>query len=226
MNNKIILRVAVYITFFVFLFSCNNISKKADNTEKILKVACVGNSITYGFGIEDRDSLSYPAQLQRLLGEKWEVKNFGINSRTLMKSGDLPYINEQIFTDAKDFLPDYVIIKLGTNDTKPHNWEYKNEFIEDYKNLIKEFQQLESSPIVILVKAVPAFPDRWGITDSIIVNELNPLIEETAKEMNLTFVDMHTIFVGKNELFPDKIHPNETGALVMAENIYNVLIKN
>lgn len=33
-----------------------------------IKVACIGNSITYGYTIEDRDKDSYPAQLQALLG--------------------------------------------------------------------------------------------------------------------------------------------------------------
>ena len=34
-----------------------------------IKVACVGNSVTYGAGIENREVNSYPAQLQRMLGD-------------------------------------------------------------------------------------------------------------------------------------------------------------
>lgn len=36
--------------------------------KRIIKVACVGNSITYGAGISNREKNSYPAQLQYYLG--------------------------------------------------------------------------------------------------------------------------------------------------------------
>ena len=32
-----------------------------------IKVACVGDSVTYGYGIENTEENSYPAQLQQLL---------------------------------------------------------------------------------------------------------------------------------------------------------------
>lgn len=56
------------------------------------RVACVGDSITYGAGIADRDRDSYPAQLASMLGDKWVVKNFGHSGATLLKNGDLPYV--------------------------------------------------------------------------------------------------------------------------------------
>ena len=37
----------------------------AENT----KVACIGDSITYGYGLADRERESYPAQLQKMLDE-------------------------------------------------------------------------------------------------------------------------------------------------------------
>jgi len=188
-----------------------------------IKVACVGNSITYGYEIPNRDSLSYPARLQQMLGDGWIVGNFGISARTLMYSGDLPYANEDVFIKAKEFNPDIVIIKLGTNDTKPQNWEHKDDFTTDYKRFVSEFQNLDSSPLVVAVKVVPAFPERWGIRDSIIKNELNPMIEQVAKELGIPLIDMHTPFIDKGELFPDKIHPNIEGANLMAEKVYEFI---
>lgn len=88
-----------------------------------IKVACVGDSITFGAGIKNREKDSYPAQLQAMLGSGFKVGNFGISARTLLKKGDRPYWKEQIYRDALAFQPDYVIIKLGTNDIKPKNWE-------------------------------------------------------------------------------------------------------
>lgn len=189
-----------------------------------IKIACIGNSITYGSTIENRDSLSYPAQLGRLLGNGFEVRNFGVSGRTLLSKGDRPYIKEQAFTNAKAFLPDFVLIKLGTNDTKPHNWAHKSDFKTDYLSLIKEFQQLPGKPIVVLLKAVPAFQVRWGISDSIIRHELNPMIEDIAAEEGLSFIDLYQPFIGKVELFPDSIHPNANGAALMAKTIFDALI--
>ena len=217
--------------FLLFLsiltVSCNTGNNKGmvreSEYENPIKVACVGNSITYGHGIEHRDSLSYPAQLQGMLGSNWEVRNFGISARTLMSSGDLPYINEPVYQKALNFKPDVVLIKLGTNDTKLHNWSHKVDFKSDYRKLIKSFQKLDSSPKVVLLKAVPAFPDRWGISDSTIKRELNPMIEELAKELNLHYIDLYSPLVNKANLFPDKIHPNAKGAEVMAAAIFQKL---
>lgn len=217
----------VILVLFVVLASCgkrNNAIVDVNNYDHIIKVACVGNSITYGFGIKHRDSLSYPAQLQQLLGEEWEVRNFGVSSRTLLTKGDRPWIKEKEYQMALDFEPDVVLIKLGTNDTKPINWIYKDEYIGDYVQLIKSFQQLKSHPIVVPMKAVPAFPDRWGITDSVIRLELNPKVEEIAKKMNLEIIDLYTPFIDKEALFPDNIHPNAEGAGIMAKIIKDRLI--
>jgi lysophospholipase L1-like esterase len=196
---------------------------QADKYPSTIKVACVGNSITYGSTIEPRDSLCYPAQLGRLLGKKWEVKNFGISGRTLLSKGDKPYIKEQIYADAKAYQPDIVLIKLGTNDTKPQNWKFKNEFETDYKALIKSFQELDSKPIVVLLKAVPAFPENWGIRDSLIRLEVNPTVQKIASEMNLLCIDLYTPLKNRTDLFPDKIHPNAEGAGIMAKVIFQEL---
>ena len=93
-----------------------------------IKVACIGNSITDGFGIDMRTAYGYPAQLQQLLGKDYWVKNFGVSSRTMLNKGDYPYMNEMAWKDALAFKPDIVIIKLGTNDSKPENWQYAAEF--------------------------------------------------------------------------------------------------
>ncbi len=188
-----------------------------------IKIACVGNSITFGAGIEQRDSLSYPAQLQGLLGNDWDVQNYGVSGRTLMSSGDFPYIHEPQYKMALDFGPDVVLIKLGTNDTKPHNWQHSKSFKEDYKKLIASFQALASKPIVVLLKAVPAFPERWGISDNTIVHGLNPMIEELAAELDLHCIDLYTPLTGREDLFPDQVHPNAEGAGIMAQIIYGAL---
>ena len=67
----------------------------AASARKPVRVACIGDSITYGAAIEDRDNQSYPAQLQRLLGDGYDVRNFGRNARTLSSKGDYPYMEDE-----------------------------------------------------------------------------------------------------------------------------------
>ena len=209
---------------FVFV-SLISLAASAQNN-KIIKVACVGNSITYGSGIEDREKYAYPSQLQQMLGRGWEVKNFGISGRTLLKKGDYPYWNEQAFSDAKNFNPDVVIIKLGTNDTKPWNWKFKNEFIADYESLVDEFQKIPSRPRVYICNPVPAFPGDWGISDSIVKADIIPFVREISKAKDVVVINLYNSFLNKSELFPDKVHPNEDGAREMARVIYKILCRD
>ena len=167
--------------------------------QKKIKIACVGNSITYGHGISDREHDTYPAVLGRLLGDKYEVGNFGISGRTLMNKGDSPYMNEQIY-----------------NDSKPKNWKYNETFKDDLRTLVKSFQSLPSSPKVYLCLPIPATAPAWNISDSVIVNGVIPYIKEVADEMNLEVLDLYTAFTPYVHLLPDSVHPNEDGAAVIA----------
>ena len=101
-----------------------------------VKVACIGNSITDGHGIDMASVFGYPAQLQKILGKDYWVKNFGVGARTMLNKGDYPYMNELAWKDAQAFDPDIVVIKLGTNDSKPENWQYGAEFKKDLQQMI------------------------------------------------------------------------------------------
>jgi lysophospholipase L1-like esterase len=139
---------------FVVLVVCG-----AAETVHARLVACVGDSITYGSGISDRTKDSYPAQLQGILQQydlAWEVRNFGVSGATLLSKGDKPYIRETAYSDARASNPDIVIIKLGTNDSKPQNWQYKADFVTDYENMIDAFRTLPSRPQVWICRPVPA----------------------------------------------------------------------
>jgi acyl-CoA thioesterase I len=191
-----------------------------------IKVACVGNSITFGATIENRHHNSYPAQLDSILGDGWEVKNFGVSGSTLLKNGDRPYWKQKAYSEAKDFNPDVVVIKLGTNDTKPYNWKFKDEFIGDYTSMINEFKALPSKPYIFICFPVPAYPERWGISDSTITVGVIPMVKIVAKNNKVQIIDLHTPLSNHESWFPDKIHPNIEGAGEMARVIKKVLLKN
>jgi len=186
-----------------------------------IKVACVGNSITEGSAIET--GKKYPDVLQQLMGNAYEVRNYGLGGRTLLKHGDRPYWNEVKYTEVLQWQPDIVIIKLGTNDSKPQNWKFKNEFETDYLEFIKSFQNLPNHPKVFVCLPIPAYEVKWGISDTIIKKEMIPIIKKVSKTMKIKPIDLYKPFVGKSNLAYDGIHPNAEGAALMAQIIYKRL---
>ena len=66
------------------------------------KVACVGDSITYGHGL-NQSTESYPVVLAARLGAGHTVQNFGVSGTTLLKNGDHPYWDEANYTASGAF---------------------------------------------------------------------------------------------------------------------------
>jgi len=190
---------------------------------RTIRVACIGDSITYDFGIKDRGRDSYPAQLGALLGWKWEVRNFGVNGATALKHGTRPYIDQPAYREALAFEPHFVVIKLGTNDTNPKSWPaHKSDFYHDYFEIVRSFSRLKSRPRIYLCLPVPLFRDRGKEydTDKILTGEVIPEIQEVAADHKLPVIDLYTPFEGKSDLFPDGVHPDAKGARIMALQVY------
>ena len=185
-----------------------------------VRVACIGNSITFGAGIKNRSRDSYPSVLARMLGDNYWVKNFGVSARTMLNKGDHPYMNEPAYKNALAFNPNIVVIKLGTNDSKSFNWKYKADFMKDAQPMINAFKGLPSQPKIYLCYPSKAYLTGDGINDDIISKEIIPMIKKLAKKNDLSVIDLHTAMDGMPELFPDRIHPNEKGAQVMAKAVY------
>lgn len=177
-----------------------------------VRVACVGNSITYG----GMGASSYPQQLGKLLGSHYDVKNFGVSGTTMLKKGDFPYWKESFYSDAKDFIPNIVIIELGTNDSKPQNWTYKSEFYADYMDMVNEFRKVNPHMQVYVCLPPPVFKDGSGITNSIIRDQIMPLIDSVRKTAKTLMIDNNTPMLNMSANFPDGIHPDATGYLFMA----------
>lgn len=182
-----------------------------------VRVACIGNSITDGCGIDMSSTYGYPARLQQMLGDGYNVRNYGVSARTLLSKGDWPYMNEPEWTYAKDFRPDIVVLKLGTNDSKPHNWVHGDEFEADLRRMISQLKALDTKPEICLALPMKVWENSAGINDSIITNCIIPIIRRVAKKEKAHIIDLHTPFEGDRALIQaDGIHPNREGAAKMA----------
>jgi sialate O-acetylesterase len=188
-----------------------------------IKVACVGNSVTFGAGLQNPETSSYPAVLQQLLGARYDVRNFGHSGATLLRKGHNPYANTRAFAEALTFTPDVVLIHLGLNDTDPRNWPaYRDEFAADYSWLIDTFRKQNAGVTVYISRLTPIFHDhkrfRSGTRDWFW--QIQELIPRIAAANKVGLLDFHTPLYAHPELFPDALHPDEKGAAVLAKTVY------
>lgn len=192
------------------------------------RVACIGDSITYGYGIRDRTQ-TYPGVLQGLLGDGFEVGNFGNSGRGILRKS--LKLNEQrgyIFMPQHEkalaMNPHIVICNLGINDLM--DWgRYRSDFVEDYRALIRDYRNLPTAPrIIVWHKLAPLFPGRPLHGDPM-VEELNAAIGEVAGVEELEVIDMEEPLRGRADWFPDKLHPNEDGSAAIAKVTATYLMK-
>ena len=195
--------------------------------EKI-KVACVGNSVTYGYGHKNPAETSYPTRLQQLLGEEYEVRNFGHSGATLLNKGHRPYTSLPEYKAALEFAPDIIVIHLGLNDTDPRNWpNYRDEFFGDYTGIIDSFRKAhpDGNPKIIVCRMTPIF--HWhrrfksGTRDW--YWQIQEKIEEIAQHENLELIDLSRYLYSRPDLMPDALHPDAEGAAIIAKQVYSAI---
>jgi lysophospholipase L1-like esterase len=194
-----------------------------------IRVACLGDSDTYGYGLPDREYNCYPAQLERILKEvdsRYETRNFGVNGATVLQRGDKPYMRQNAYHDALEYEPDVVVFHFGGNATRPPNRGYIAEHYDsDYNALIDVFAELPNKPKIVICQSKGFFSTNWGDAPTIIVEQLVPLIAGMASARGLPLVDFHSVFSKLPELYVDGIHLDIEGTGMMAEMVAAELLK-
>jgi lysophospholipase L1-like esterase len=188
-----------------------------------IRVACVGDSITFGAGVENRETNCYPVVLGKLLGSRCDVRNFGVNGATLLRTGDLSYWTLKQFGQLGEFDPQVIILALGTNDSKPQNWAHGDKFAADLRAMLDHFAALPSRPRIWICLPPPVYETKWGINEETLSGQIIPVIRQIANERNLPTIDLHQALSDRPEYFPDQIHPNAAGAGMMAMTIFTAL---
>lgn len=187
-----------------------------------IRVACVGDSITHGNGLKDRERTAYPVVLSQLLGRRFEVRPFAAPGFSALTRSDFPYITTPQFTAAQDYRPHAVVILLGTNDAWPQNWSQGAEFAGDYKRIVATFRSGFPRPEIYLCTPPPTFPGA-GLDDHILRNEIGVTIKQIGQQYQLKTLDLHSLFAGRPEQFPDKIHPDESAAFRIAQTVADAI---
>jgi len=193
------------------------------SARRIIKVACVGNSITYGTGVANREQKAYPVVLQRLLGKGYQVENFGKPGATLLRRGHRPYFDLPEFRAALQFRPDIAVIHLGINDTDPRNWpNYRDEFIPDYLALIDSLRAVNPHVRILVARLTPIGVDhpRFDSGTCKWREEISQAVQQVAEIARVEWIDFYAPLVPHPDWLPDAVHPDARGAEVLAKVAY------
>lgn len=191
-----------------------------------LRLACVGDSITFGIGVSDPSQDSYGAVLGRLLGTNYQLSRFGHSGATLLQAPDSSYRKQTAFQQALAFKPDIAVIALGTNDVGiSFTPLVKRNFVADYRQLIGEFRTKANTAQFFLCIPPSIYPET-DMRNIIISRDIAPLIRQVAREFGAPIVDLQRATSGHPEWFPDATHPNEAGARAIAGEIRRAVLAN
>ena len=187
------------------------------------RVACIGDSLTWGFSLPDSWRQSYPALLQERLGADYVVRNFGCNGASVRCDADLPYVQTLAYGESRAWNPDIVLLMLGSNDATPWDWDAA-AFHRDYERIVASYRDLPSHPRVILIAPIRMFRVKGctfgGLSPETLEEGVRPVIREVAGECGLPCIDLVDLFPDARFCY-DGVHPNVVGVRLMVEAIYD-----
>lgn len=217
-------RFNVLICFFVlFFFSACSVKGPTKDQIVPLDIACIGDSITYGYKLSDPAKNSYPAQLARKSYGQWRVHNLGVTGATVNDKGDIPYSSQNQYQMLMTAVPDVAVIMLGTNDLKNKNWPFVTDFIQDYSSMIEKIQNLPSHPQVVLCSVPPVFADHPNGISSERQKMINVLLSKVVDITGVEYLDLSDLLLNKKGYYIDGIHPNNAGAAAIANIVFKTV---
>ncbi|MBR3178071.1 MAG: lipase [Clostridia bacterium] len=201
--------------------------EKADPGRR--KIACIGDSITFGAGVPTtRKTDAWPVLWQKRLGKDYQVLNYGVSGATLQKEGHFPYYKIGFLGRLDKASPEMIVLMLGTNDSKPFNWD-RERFEKEYEAMVSELKSKPWAPKVVLMVPPKAFPEeKTGIiafdtVDTVIHDSIRPFICSLGERLNLPVIDLYALTENHPEYFCDGVHPNVEGNRFIADIVYDRL---
>ena len=219
---------------FQYYYGFSNLRYDAKVRPGDMRIAAVGDSITYGWSLVNWQKNQYPLKLDELLGRGYAVKNFGVSGTTAQNTADQPYTLTNSYKQSLAYNPNIVILMFGTNDARGINWQNSKSFKKQYTNLVNKYQNLKSHPRIILASPLTVYngsPDGMDKSDTAthikILKSIVPIEKQVAKEKHLQYVDTHGLTANKPYLFEhySGLHPTVSGAQYIAQ-IFKSAIQN
>ena len=188
-----------------------------------VRVACVGDSITYGDKLADPASQAYPAVLGRLAQGRCVVGNFGVNGATALPIPFRAWADTPAARAALAFDPDLVVVLLGINDFLGFS-DQLDRYPAALRGIAARFQALPSAPRLFLCTLLPPAPeDQMAEANRLIREKMNSAVRAVAAETGATVVDLHAVYPAQLDWLPDALHPTPAGAELVARTVLAAL---
>ncbi len=205
----------------------NEVQLDADGIMRVgapVTIVTIGNSITAGYS-NTSAYWAWPAQMERMLGPEYQVKNYAVSGTTMNLHINASFRNTGNYPKAKAAHPDILIIAHGTNDATPGRWkQWGKLFCDDYKSMVATFRDEDRDPILYSILAPPVFGASRADQNRNIEQEIIPRVKKVAAEVGARIIDFNTPFVGRNDCFPDNVHPSDPTAEHMAQIVKSALL--
>lgn len=226
--------LAILAAGFAFLYfnGLSGMSNTTEAKEGQIKVACVGDSITYGHGIKNWPKNNYPVLLQGLLGDGYHVNSYGVSGRAVQDNSDQPYRALPHYEESVAYKADIIVFMMGSNDTKPENWFGEEAFKASLVDLLDDYTQGEKKSVIYICTTPACFfmEDSVGELTS---HDLRPayadiiaeIVRQTADELGYPVIDIHALTEQNPQWFAkDGVHPNNDGAAAIAQAVANAIL--
>lgn len=133
----------------------------------------------------------------------------------LFYAREIPYVRTKEMAAALAFNPNLVVIMLGTNDSKPKNFDKIEQLSTDVPAMIKTFRELPTHPTVFVALPPPIFKTAFTINEENMVR-IRQLVKAVADQGTAPVIDANTPFAEQGKSFPDGVHPNRNGVEALA----------
>ena len=192
--------------------------------QKVVNIACIGNGVTHGVGVENREKNNFPQQLQYLLGSSYKVTNFGVVNAPVLSNGVNGYNKTAAFKKSQTGNPNIVFVELGLDEIKATDTAVISNFKITLEGIVQSYANLSTRPRIVLLLPLPIFlNDSSLLNNSVIKNKIIPKIQKIAFEKNLEVLDLFSMFIDKQDLFLDKIHPSSLGGTLISKRLYELV---
>ncbi len=225
----VLVLAAVLCGGFTYLYfnGLSGMSQVSEPSADQVKVACVGDSITYGHGISNWPENNYPKLLQGLLGEDFHVNSYAVSGRAVHPDSDQPYTELEHYQQSIAYDADILVFMMGSNDAKPENWFGGAAFREELEKLLDSY----NVPEIYLCTPATAFfmngqtegKANYDIQPAV-VEEIADIVRAVASERGYVLIDINDLTEDHPDWFStDGIHPNNYGALQIALAVYRAI---
>ena len=191
-----------------------------------IKIACLGDSITYGLGVVSNRDNAWVSLLVDRLGNNYKTINYGLTGRTLLSSGDMPYMKEKLAKRFWNRKENIIILMLGTNDTKEINWDY-DKYNEEYRELLDKILDKKSDSKIYIMIPPQIYINKPGKTDpnrDNLENGVVPIIRKIEKDYkDIEVIDLYSYTLDHKDWFTDNLHPNKEGNKEIANEISRII---